>query len=401
MKVLQINSVYCKGSTGLITYQLHRYYLVSNIDSYVVFGRNGKSIESNVFKCTTELESNIHHFVSNIFDNPYGGCFFGTQRLIRIIKRIKPDIVHIHCINGYFVNIYSLLKYLGKHNIKTVLTNHGEFYYTGNCGSSFECSKFIEGCHKCPHIKDFNGKFSLDNTKNNYKKMKKAFSYFDSNNICITNVSDWVKYRSISSSILKPFKHVTVLNGINTDEFIYHNIEDTRKELSLPLDKNVYTFICSNWNENSKKEYFIQLANNCSDSIFVVIGAPKDAILPKNVINVGYIYNRKTLSKYLSTSDALISLSKRETFSLPVAEALCSGTPVIGFLSGGPETIGIKEYCQFVEYGNIDELRRLLQTEYKFDRKLISTEARKLYSINRMADGYLNVYHSLLDDYGK
>ena len=86
MKVLQINSVYAVGSTGRIVLDLHRFYAVKGIDSYVIYGRGQKPIESNVFKSCTELGSNVHHFIANIFDNVYGGLPFATSRLIKLIN---------------------------------------------------------------------------------------------------------------------------------------------------------------------------------------------------------------------------------------------------------------------------------------------------------------------------
>ena len=110
------------------------------------------------------------------------------------------------------------------------------------------------------------------------------------------------------------------------------------------------------------------------------------------------IFNQQLMNKYLSSSDKYLSLSKRETFSLPVAEALCSGTPVVGFLSGGPETICIDKYCKFCEYGDLDTLIELINEENKYDRLAISQEAKEKYSLDNMANGYINIYKELLSN---
>ena len=155
-------------------------------------------------------------------------------------------------------------------------------------------------------------------------------------------------------------------------------------------------FICSNWNENSKKEYFEQVVDSIPDALFVIAGAPKD-YSHSDVINLGVISDPKLLSKYYSACNKTLLLSKRETFSLPVAESLCSGTPVVGFYSGGPETITIPEYSQFCDYGDIDTLVELIKEEYKYDREKISIEAREKYSIERMANEYIGLYKELLN----
>lgn len=395
MKTLQINCIYSFGSTGNMVMQLHRYYSCYYHESFVAYGRGKRTIETDVFKSCSELESNIHHAFANIFDNVYGGCFFATNKMIRLIKKIKPDVVHLHCCNGYFVNLFRLFIFLKKNNYKVVITNHGEFYYTGNCGHAFECDKWKTGCGNCPHIKEFNSRWSLDRTHKNWIKMKDAFDGFDKNNLIVTSVSPWVTSRSKESPILGSYKHLTVLNGIRTDTFTYHDMNECRKELDLPLEKKIYMFICSNWNENSKKEYFEQVVDSIPDALFITAGAPKE-YNHNNVINLGYVNDQKLMSKYYSACNKTLLLSKRETFSLPVAESLCSGTPVVGFYSGGPEAITIPQYSEFCNYGDMDTLVKLISKDYNYDREKISIEAKEKYSIERMANEYIDVYKELL-----
>ncbi len=396
MTIVQINSIFYTGSTGGIVLYLHRFFAVHKCNTYVIHGRGSNPIETTVFKNCSELESNIHHAYANIFNNEYGGCFFATNKMIRLVKRLKPDVVHLHCCNGYFVNLYRLFNYLKKNNYKVVVTNHGEFYYTGNCGHAFECNKWKSGCGNCPHIKDFNGKLSLDHTHRNWLRMKNALSGFNKNNIVITSVSPWVMSRSEQSPILSSYRHVVVLNGIDISNFIYHDMNEMRKELNLPLGKKIYIFVNSNWGDEAKGQYFDLLVDRLPISLFLVVGAPMDYQFKNNVINLGRINNPSLLSKYYSACNKTLLLSKKETFSLPVAESMCSGTPVVGFYSGGPETISIEEYSQFCEYGNLDELVKLINKEKSFDRKHLSNEARAKYSVENMANGYLDVYKELL-----
>lgn len=45
--------------------------------------------------------------------------------------------------------------------------------------------------------------------------------------------------------------------------------------------------------------------------------------------------------------------SLRETYSMTCAEALCCGTPVVGFKCGAPETVFMGVESRFVEYGDL------------------------------------------------
>ena len=133
MKVMQINCVYNTGSTGKIMYDIHSELINNGIESVMCYGRGAKTQEKNVYKTSSEFSAKFYNVISRFTGMPYSGSIPETVRLINIIKKEKPDVVHIHCINGFFVNIYKLITFLKKHRIPTVLTHHAEFMYTGNC----------------------------------------------------------------------------------------------------------------------------------------------------------------------------------------------------------------------------------------------------------------------------
>lgn len=175
MKILQINCVYDYGSTGKITRDIHKNMQKNGFDSVVLYGRRQKVQEAGVYKTCTEFEAKAWNVLSRLTGHPYAVTPFGTLTLLHRLEREKPDVVHLQCINGYFVDIYRLLNYLKKNHIPTVLTLHAEFMYTGNCGHAFECNEWKTGCHNCPNQKE-----AINSTRKgaaawNWKKMKEAF----------------------------------------------------------------------------------------------------------------------------------------------------------------------------------------------------------------------------------
>lgn len=402
MKVLQINCVYNTGSTGKILYDIHIELLNSGAESVICYGRGAKTTDDRVYKTCGELYSKFNNLLTRFTGLMYGGCFFSTNKLISIIKKENPDIVHLHCINGYFVNIYRLITWLKNNKIKTVLTLHAEFMHTANCVHAFECDKWKTGCGNCPRFKRETKSLIFDKTALSFKKMKRAFCGFE--DLTVVSVSDWLMERAKLSPILEGKNHTVVLNGVNTSAFKYSNAQDLRERLNLSKGK-VVLFVTPSFSldpNHPKGGYYVsELAKMLPDVNFVVVGNKnKDLILPENVIDVGRVENMQELAEFYSMADVTLLASKKETFSLVVAESLCCGTPVVGFKAGAPETITIPEYSSFTEYGDVDTLKTCLQDFLANEWKPveISVQASEKYDNKKMTERYLEIYSNLLGE---
>lgn len=397
MKVMQINCVHNTGSTGKIANDIHTVLTQKGYESVICYGRGSKINKPNIYKTSSEILAKFNNVKSRFTGMPYGGAFFATNKLLRIIKKERPDVVHLHCINGFFVNIYRLIKYLKVKNYPTVITHHAEFLYTANCAHAYECNKWQTGCGNCPSARKSVNSYFFDFTKHNFKKMANAFKGFE--NLYSIGVSPWVTQRAEKAQIFESAKHLTVTNGLDTKTFKYHNNNSLKSTLGIDVDKKVLLHVTANFTSESKGcKYIIELAKKLgNDYLIIVIGnknIPKN--IPPNLIAVGRIENQTELAKYYSMADLSVITGKRETFSMPVAESLCCGTPVIGFKAGGPETIAIKKYSEFAEHGEIETLVNL--TKKWIDKKSeisaleIEKYAKEIYSKERMANEYIKIY---------
>ena len=402
MKVLQVNNVYKKGSTGKITYDIHSELLKQGIESVVCYGRGEKINEPHVYKTCGEGYSKTNHLLSEFTGVMYGGCFFSTNKLIKIIKKEKPDVVHLQCINGYFVNIYRLVSWLKKHDIKTVLTLHAEFMYTANCGHALNCDKWQTGCGHCPRLKQETKSFFIDGTHKSWMKMKKAFDGFN-DNLVVTSVSPWLMERAKLSPILNDKKHEVVLNGVNTDVFHFYDTAELRSQMGLNGFKVIFHATPSfddNINNIKGGYYVLKLAEKMLDENvkFVVAGNhPEGLKVPPNVILLGKVSDQELLAKYYSMADITLLTSKKETFSMVTAESLCCGTPVVGFKAGAPEQIAIPEYSSFVDFGDLESLHEemkkfLAESFLKID---IALTSNCKYAKQTMTENYLKIYEEI------
>lgn len=410
MKILQVNCVYKKGSTGKIVYDIHTELLKRGIESVVCYGRGEKNEEEHVYKTCREFYSKFNNLCSRFTGIMYGGCYLSTRRLIGIIKKENPDIVHLHCINGYFVNIYRIVEWLKTEHVRTIITLHAEFMYTGGCGHSIDCTQWSSknGCSysmKCPRWRVETKSLFFDRTGTMWKRMRKAFEGFD-DNLIVTSVSPWLMERAERSPIFEGKEHRVVLNGLDTSVFHVYETRELKKELGLKDEKIVF-YATPSFDLNPrhiKGGYYVhELAKKMLNQNvkFIIAGAySTDIKVSENILLLGRITDQTKLAKLYSMADVTLLTSKKETFSMVTAESLCCGTPIVGFKAGAPEEISIKEFSKFVEYGDLEFLKKeLLDMVFRDkDKNLISKKAIEIYAKNIMCKKYIDLYGELCDE---
>ena len=390
MKILQVNNVYGEKSTGKLTRQLHQGLLREGWESLVVYGRGHGSREAHVIRLCPDWYGKLNSLLSRITGMPYGGCHWSTARLKRIIRREKPDVVHLQCINGNFVNIYRLIAWLKKQKIRTVVALHAEFMYTANCGHAFDCQQWKTGCRQCPDRKKANKSWLFDRTARSWRRMQGAFAGFEENCI-IAPVSPWTEGRARQSEILKHFPFQTVYNGVDTEAVFHRDGEHSQENTVLSVTAHF-----SDAQDHPKGGwYLLQLARRMPEVTFLVAGnADQIPDKPDNVHLLGVVRDQKELAKHYSRAAVSLLVSRRETFSMPCAESLCCGTPVVGFCAGAPEQIALSAYSDFVPFGDLDGLEAALRKWLRADcdREQIAREARDTYCAETMVNAFMQMY---------
>lgn len=395
MKVLQINCVWNVGSTGKIVSDIHNGLEKNNMKSVVLYGRGQKSRKKNIYKVSSELEAKVHSVFSRLFGVQFGFSSIATRKTINIIKKENPDVVHLHCLNGHFINVYRLLKYLKKQKIKTVLTLHAEIMHTAGCEHAMECEKWRTGCYSCYKIKGLISRYFRDDAKACYKKMRNAFEGFE--NLVVVGVSEWLTNRAKQSAIFdKDTEFITIHNGIDTDTFRITDFESLYEKYNISKDKKNVLHVTPNFNHPIKGgKYVLEVAKNLQNIQFIIVGFDGDKnILPENIVPISRTDNKIEMAQLYSLADITLLTSKKETFSMVVAESLCCGTPIVGFEAGAPETITIPDYSIFSEQGNVKCLAENIQDflNKEFDSEKISKEAKEKYACENMVKNYISSY---------
>lgn len=402
MKICQINCVYGVGSTGRIVLDLHCALQKEGCESVVIAPlANGHTKEDGAYTVSNRFLDRLSAIFRRLSGHQYDGAFIQANRILRILKKEKPDVVHLHCINGNNINIYRLLRFLAKNKIKTVYTLHAEFPYTGGCGHAYDCRGWQTGCGHCPIRKEATQSVFFDRTKRTYRKLKKIYALFDKDLLCFTAVSPWLLSRAASSPLIGEFPIYTVLNGVDTA--IFHPIdgEEIRKKISLAEDEKMLFHATASFNPYADTlkggKYILSLCEKLKEEkVRIVVAANYGNIEdpPENLSFVGRVASAEELAKYYAAADLTVVVSKRETFSMPTAESLSVGTPVVGFVAGGPESIANPAYSEFVEYGNTEALCEAVRKWLPFKREkgVNAEENIALYSKETMLGNYMKVY---------
>lgn len=396
MRVLLID-VNCKNSsTGRIVYDLYTSLRASGEEAAVCYGRGENICEPNIFKFGLDWETKLHGLLTRL--TGYTGCFsfFSTRRLLRFIKDFRPDVVHIHELHAYFVNIKPLLTYLKKQGIPTVCTLHCEFMYTGKCGHAMECEQWKTQCEKCPRLQVYPKTLFFDRTKHMFLQKKALYEGYT--NMTITAPSSWLMERA-KQSVLADKPSLVIPNGIDTEVFCPRESAALRTELGIhPEEKVVLALAPHVMNLAKGGPHVLELAKNlAAENIrFVMVGADDPEIsVPDNVILKGAIYDKDLLAQYYSLADAFVICSTRENFPTTCLEAQCCGTPVYGYDTGGTRETLVEEGDTLVPYGDIQGLaQKLLTAPIKTEERAEALRdlAEGIYGKRRMFAGYRALY---------
>ena len=402
MKILlQINSVVNSGSTGRIAEEIGQTAIAAGWESYIAYGRNERPSSSKLIKIGTDKDIKLHGLQTRLFDRHGLGSRGATDEFIKQIEVIKPDIIHLHNIHGYYINMEVLFHYLKKVNIPVVWTFHDCWPITGHCSyfTFVGCEKWKTQCYSCPQKKGYPASYFIDRSKKNYNLKKELFNSLP--NLTLVPVSQWLA-GILNESILQNFPIKVINNGINTEVFKPSMISDFRKKYGLK-DKFILLGVASVWEERKGLKDFIELSKLLnSDYQIVLVGLTKKQIelLPKNILGIERTESVDALADIYSTSDVFINPTYEDNFPTTNLESLACGTPVITYKTGGsPEAIDVSTGI-VVEQGNINKLVEAIFTIKKIGKQYYSdacvNRAHKLYKKEDRYKEYIQLYNELI-----
>lgn len=391
-KLLQINATANWGSTGRIAEQIGLAAMDAGWESYIAYGRDCNPSESQLIKVGSRFGIYMHVLKARFFDKAGLGSFVATKRLIRTIEKIKPDIIHLHNIHGYYINYNLLFQYLGKANVDVVWTFHDCWAFTGHCSHfvTAKCDRWMTQCYDCPLMKQYPRSVLIDRSRENYLQKKALFS---SINLTVISVSDWMK-SLVEKSFLNKASLKVIQNGVDLTVF---------KPVSVP-DRGAFRVLAvSNvWNKDKGLNDLIALRNYLDDRFAIcVVGLTPEQIkqLPEGIEGMTRTSSVEELVEVYSSADVLVNPTYADTFPTVNLEALACGTPVITYQTGGsPEAVD-ENTGVVVPQGDVkalaDAVMRMKDTP--LSRNACRARAEEHFDKDKCFRKYIELYEELLN----
>ena len=384
-KILFINTVSGFSSTGKITGELAS---LPGYETLVCYGRKSDYLNIGAYKFTSFFDNCVAATETILFDNNLNLCKNATKKLINKIKEFNPDIIHLHNLHGYYVNVEELFKFLKEYNKPVIWTLHDCWSFTGYCPhfDMLGCEKYKSECKDCPY--GFLYPFSLfkQNVKKDFYKKKELFNSLD--NLTIVTPSKWLADR-VKESFLKNIKIETIYNGIDYIEKEY------KKD-----DKFTILAVSSFWTQEKGIDELKKIIPLIDEDINItIVGDLKDRGQVFERCNlIKRTNNREELLEKYGKAHVLINPTLQDTFPTVNIEALMCGTPVITYRTGGsPESIN-SDTGIIVDKSNYKEMAKAindLKANYYFDNKKIK-ESAKAFDKKNMLNEYNQLYSELL-----
>ena len=406
MKVLQINALYEKLSTGRTMKEMHEFMQEHGIESYVASPVLDRHLK-NSYKIGNNLDMKMHALLSRITGEQAYFSYFSTKGLLGYIKKINPDIVHLRNLHGNYINLKLLMKYLAENDIAVAVTLHDCWFYTGKCCHYIEdhCYRWKEDCGHCPALKKYNKSWFFDRTR---KMLYDKIKWFGAiNKLGVIGVSAWITADASQSKVFRKAKEIqTIFNWIDLDSFFPHNADDLKYELNI-FDKFVILGIAAGWNTQKGLDIFLELSDMISDEYIIIMVGECCSLEQRNsdkIKFIGKIDDVKLLSDYYSMADVFINPSIQETFGKTTAEALASGVPVIGYnATATPEILGQDGSCGYIVDENKADLYWKKIQEINKKGKASYTDAcreraEKYFDKDTNINQYICLYKNLLEN---
>ena len=403
LKLLQINVAANWGSHGRIAEEIGLEAMAQGWESYIAYGRYANPSKSHIVKIGDLFDHCLHGAQSLLLDRHGLASCGPTKKLIREIELIKPDLIHLHNIHGFYLNYPILFRYLSTVDIPVVWTLHDCWAFTGHCAWPIHghCDRFQEQCCHCPlQSKGYPKSFLLDRSRSNFKLKKRYFRSLQ--DLHLVTVSRWLE-QQVRLSFMQDMDIRTIYNGLDTEVFRPSGTPPTSVTDGHPLVLGV----CNAWYDWKGLDDMAALREILPDDYEVmVVGVNEDQMhrLPEGITCIRRTDSVSQLAEIYSQADVFVNPSKVESFGMTTAEALSCGTPSIVYdTSACPEVVD-NLTGRVVPLGDVNALAKAVKEICSLPgreamRQACRERAIRLFNRQDRYKEYLQLYNEVLQNH--
>ena len=376
-KLLQISIEVNSGSVGRIAEQIGETAMANGWQSYITYARNHLPSKSNTIRIGNMADVYWHGVMTRLFDTHCLHSTLATKRLVKQIKDIAPDVILLHHIHGYFLNMKVLFDYLATIETPVVWVFHDCWSMTGHCAyfDYVGCERWKTGCFDCPEKKSYPTSLLFDRSRRNYIEKRELFTSVK--NMTIVPVSNWLG-NIVKESFLSKYDVQVIHNGIDISKF--QPLQSNIKERYGISDKNVVLGVASPWGRRKGLEDFAKLYSYLSNDKYqiVLIGLSEDQIkqLPNGIIGLTRTESVEELAKWYSAADVFVNPTYEDTYPTTNLESISCGTPVVTYKTGGsPESL-TSTTGRVVAKGDVEAIAKAIMDLCTEDRDAMRERCR-------------------------
>ncbi len=338
MRYVQINA-YSGGWADSIIFKKHRELVANGDESWVFWARGDHEQDEHLQKIASYPEVCLDVLQTRLDGKPGFHSKTITLRLLKKLDEIDPDVVHMHLLLGYYINVEMLFEWLVSHRCKVVWTLHDCWAFTGHCihFTYVKCMQWKTQCTastSCPQKRTYPETLAGDGAVRwSYDQKKRLFTMLPPERVQLITPSQWLA-DLVKESFLGKYDVKVVHDTVNTDIF-KPTQSDFRKRHGLE-GRFVLLGVAARWSERKGLPVFVQLAKELDPAHFavVVVGlTDKETRQAKaeapDIVALPRTNSMEELAEIYTACDVLLNPSAEETFGMNVAEAAACGTGAI------------------------------------------------------------------------
>lgn len=339
MKILLINSVCGIGSTGKICAALAEGFEREGHEVKIAYGRDAmvpEKFRHFAVRIGSDLDVKLHGLRTRLLDEHGFGSVGATGKFLRWAEEFDPDLVWLHNIHGYYINIELLFDWIkSRPGMQVKWTLHDCWAFTGHCSyfTMAGCDAWKTGCSRCPQKGSYPASQGLDNSRRNYERKKRIFTGVKDMTLIVP--SKWLA-ELVKQSFLKEYPVEVHYNTIDREVF-KPTVGDFRERSGL-AGKKMILGVASVWEERKGLKDFMELAKMLDDSYrIVLVGLTQAQIdsLPGNILGITRTNNAGELAEIYTAADVFFNPTYEDNYPTVNLEAQACGTRVITYDAGG------------------------------------------------------------------